>query len=63
MNKKFTLNTAVNFQGMGQRTAHLQDSLSLNLFNKLKWISFVIIMGLNQMLYGIKPDVIKSNHI
>lgn len=44
MNKKFTLNTAVNFQGMGQRTAHLQDSLSLNLFNKLKWISFVIIM-------------------
>jgi hypothetical protein len=50
MTKKFTLNTAVNFQGMEQRTAHLQDSLSLNLFNKLKWISFVIIMGLNQML-------------
>jgi hypothetical protein len=50
MNKKFTLNTAVNFQGMEQRTAHLQDSLSFNLFNKLKWISFVIIMGLNQML-------------
>jgi hypothetical protein len=50
MNKKFTLYTAVNFQGMEQRTAHLQTSLSLNLFNKLKWISFVIIMGLSQML-------------
>lgn len=44
MNKKFTLYTAVNFQGMEQRTAHLQTSLSLNLFNKLKWISFVILL-------------------
>jgi hypothetical protein len=44
MTQKFTLNTAVNFQGMEQRTAHLQTSLSLNLFNKLKWISFVILL-------------------
>jgi hypothetical protein len=44
MTQKFTLNTAVNFQGMEQRTAHLQDSLSLIMFNKLKWISFVILL-------------------
>jgi hypothetical protein len=44
MTKKCTLNTAVYFQGMEQRTAHLQDSLSLIMFNKLKWISFVILL-------------------
>jgi len=44
MNKKFTPDTAVNFQGMEQRTANLKSSLSFNLFNKLKWISFVIIL-------------------
>jgi hypothetical protein len=44
MNKKFTFNTAVNFQGMEQRTAHLQTSLSLIMFNKLKWISFVALL-------------------
>jgi hypothetical protein len=52
MTKKFTHNTAVNFQGMEQRTAHLQDSLSLNLFDKLKGISFVILLGVSMNLYS-----------
>jgi hypothetical protein len=52
MTKKCTLNTAVNFQGMEQRTAHLQDSLSLIMFNKLKWISFVIVLGVSMNLYS-----------
>jgi hypothetical protein len=52
MNSKILIRHARKFQGMEQRTAHLQDSLSLNLFNKLKGISFVILLGVSMNLYS-----------
>jgi hypothetical protein len=50
MNQKFTLRPAGKFQGMEQSTANLNTSISYNLFSKLKWISFVMILGVSQML-------------
>jgi hypothetical protein len=47
MNQKFTLRPAGKLQGMEQSTANLNTSISYNLFNKLKWNSFVIVLGVS----------------
>ena len=52
MNKKFTPDTAVNFQGMEQRTATESRFYQLSFANKLKLVSFVIILSLSMSLYS-----------
>jgi hypothetical protein len=52
MNKKFTPDTAVNFQGMEQRTASESRFYQLSFANKLKLVSFVIILSLSMNLYS-----------
>jgi hypothetical protein len=52
MNKKITLRPAGKIQGMEQSTANLNTSISYNLFSKLKWISFVIFLGISMSLYS-----------